>query len=756
MGLASALSTALTGLTAAETTIDVIGNNLANSNTVGFKSSSAAFATQFLRTQSLGSGPTSTSGGTNPRQIGLGTMVAEITPDFNQGTIEISSNPTDLAIQGEGFYIVEGKAGEELYTRNGIFKMNAANEMVTITGNRLLGYAVDDQYNLIPGSLQSLDIPLGAAVVAKPTSSVDLEGTLTPTGDLATTAEIIKSGILGEGNYTYPTTQPTITLAPTPVVTGSSATAQNAAGTLATGSTYDYRVVFADSAYGGDPNTEALLSADISPQINLAGPNNQIFLDGIPNHADYSYFRIYRSTDSGAYNYIGEVDYSAGPVADFTDTGIADGAAYSTTSLSGKYSYYVTFADAAGGPGFGSESRPSAITEAPTIVNGRLHLTSLPTDSSGDWVVRRIYRNTDADDDTFYFVGEVGGDGSGGTDPTSYSDSVSDATIVAGGNTIDLDGPKISNSTLLTDVTLRDGVTYSKPFTAGTLGFTGRKGGRLLQEKEMVITATTTVLELINFMEQSLGIVKSSVDVANPIPDDITGENPGGSIDGGMIMMVGNNGVDNAINIGLSAMQITSGGTAETVTMPFHSTQTAVGESAVADFLAYDSLGMPLSVRLTMVMEAKTSNSMSFRWFADSPNNAETTGVDISVGTGVVTFDGEGNFVSASDNTVSIGRADQPSASPLQFEIDFAQISGLAAENSSLAISRQDGSAPGVLTSFIVGEDGSISGVFSNGISRTRGQIRLARFGNPAGLEQKGENLYSGGANSGLAVEGNP
>jgi len=197
MGLASALSTALTGLTAAETTIDVIGNNLANSNTVGFKSSSAAFATQFLRTQSLGSGPTSTSGGTNPRQIGLGTMVAEITPDFNQGTIEISSNPTDLAIQGEGFYIVEGKAGEELYTRNGIFKMNAANEMVTITGNRLLGYAVDDQYNLIPGSLQSLDIPLGAAVVAKPTSSVDLEGTLTPTGDLATTAEIIKSGILG-------------------------------------------------------------------------------------------------------------------------------------------------------------------------------------------------------------------------------------------------------------------------------------------------------------------------------------------------------------------------------------------------------------------------------------------------------------------------------------------------------------------------------------------------------------------------------
>ena len=112
MGLASALTTALTGLTAAETTIDVTGNNLANSQTVGFKASDALFATQFLQTQSLGSSPTANSGGTNPRQIGLGTVVAEIAPNFTQGTVEISANPTDLAIQGDGFFIVEGAGGE--------------------------------------------------------------------------------------------------------------------------------------------------------------------------------------------------------------------------------------------------------------------------------------------------------------------------------------------------------------------------------------------------------------------------------------------------------------------------------------------------------------------------------------------------------------------------------------------------------------------------------------------------------------------
>ena len=138
MGLASALSTALTGLTAAETTIDVVGNNLANTNTVGFKASQAAFATQFLQTRSLGAAPTSNSGGSNPRQVGLGTMVASITPDFSQGTIEISSSPTDLAIQGQGFFIVQATSGESLYTRNGIFKLNSESQLVTITGNRLL------------------------------------------------------------------------------------------------------------------------------------------------------------------------------------------------------------------------------------------------------------------------------------------------------------------------------------------------------------------------------------------------------------------------------------------------------------------------------------------------------------------------------------------------------------------------------------------------------------------------------------------
>jgi len=177
---------------------------------------------------------------------------------------------------------------------------------------------------------------------------------------------------------------------------------------------------------------------------------------------------------------------------------------------------------------------------------------------------------------------------------------------------------------------------------------------------------------------------------------------------------------------------------------------------AVADFIAYDTLGIPISVRLTTVLESRTSTATTYRWFADSPDNDPDTGSAISVGTGLITFDGTGNFSTASESKVSVERRHVSSASPLEFDLNFNQLSGLATDTSTLAVSRQDGSAPGVLTSFIVGEDGRIRGVFSNGITRDLGQIVLARFANPTGLEQKGENMFAAGVNSGLPVIGRP
>ena len=199
MGLASALSTALTGLTAAETQIDVVGNNLANSQTVGFKESDVSFTTQFLQTMGVGSAPTGDMGGTNPRQTGLGTKVAEISPDFTQGTIQSSASPSDVALQGDGFFVVQDSSGESLYTRSGIFKTNSQSELVTVNGQRLMGYGVDEEFQLQTVQLVPLTVPVGSVRVAQATANVYLEGTLTPTGDVADTAEVIDSEVLGDG-----------------------------------------------------------------------------------------------------------------------------------------------------------------------------------------------------------------------------------------------------------------------------------------------------------------------------------------------------------------------------------------------------------------------------------------------------------------------------------------------------------------------------------------------------------------------------
>lgn len=740
MGLASALSTALTGLNAAETTIDVVGNNVANSNTVGFKASSAVFATQFLQTQSLGSSPSDTRGGTNPRQVGLGTKVAEITPDFNQGTIEVSSNPLDLAIQGDGFFIVQGSQGEILYTRNGQFKTNANNEITTITGQRVLGFGVDDQFNVQETGLVPIKIPLGAAAVAQATENVYLEGTLTPTGVIATQPAIIESSVLSDGNFELPESLATsdITAVPAPAV-GTSDITLGAAGALSAG-TYQYRFTMVDADGNETPASNA---------FSLANPGgNQLVIGNLPALATgYTGYNLYRTAADGTtFNRVASnVAPGAIPYTDnATDASIASAAGVPETLAPGNYSYYYTLLDTS----TGLESRPSELIGPLSVgVSGRvIRLDNLVQPTSPDFNAIRIYRTTGNDDSTFYQIADLT------AGQTSFADGMADADIV-GNHTINLDGPRIASSTLLVNLVRREGSTYDNVYAdTGVISFTPKKGGRTLDTKEFTITNTSTVQDLVNFMEEAMGIQELD-EQGNGLPGNI-----GGSItNDSRLRFVSNLGKDNALDVGLSSFQLTTdAGVAESVSLPFATTQTANGESAVTDFVVYDTLGIPLNVRLTTVLESTTSASTTYRWYADSADNDPLTGASIRVGTGRITFDGQGNVSGVSEATVSIDRRHVSSASPLEFELDFSQLSGLAANSSTLAASRQDGSGAGTLTSFIITEGGSINGVFSNGITRELGQLQLARFANNNGLEQVGQNMYAAGVNSGLPVQGGP
>src|SRR5262249_34992776 len=124
----SNFSTALAGLNAHAAGIDVVGNNLANLNTIGFKPSTVAF--RDLVSQSLGAGSTST-------ETGFGTAPPKVVRQFVQGPIQSSGGPLDAAIQGDGFFIIRNNQGGLLYTRAGNFQVDANGFLITATKERV-------------------------------------------------------------------------------------------------------------------------------------------------------------------------------------------------------------------------------------------------------------------------------------------------------------------------------------------------------------------------------------------------------------------------------------------------------------------------------------------------------------------------------------------------------------------------------------------------------------------------------------------
>src|SRR5262249_29210941 len=133
MALTSALFTGLSGLDVNQTRLNVVGNNIANANTTAFKSSPALFKPQFYVTDQGGAPATADFGGSNPSQRGLGATVASIEKNFDPGAIEPTGKPTDMAIEGDGFFIVQGS--EQRFTRDGSFSLNDQDQLVTSSGD---------------------------------------------------------------------------------------------------------------------------------------------------------------------------------------------------------------------------------------------------------------------------------------------------------------------------------------------------------------------------------------------------------------------------------------------------------------------------------------------------------------------------------------------------------------------------------------------------------------------------------------------
>jgi len=162
-----AFQTGLSGLNAASQNLDIIGNNISNSGTVGFKQSRALFSDVFANSLN---GSSSTS-------IGIGTKVAAIEQEFTQGAISTSSNPLDMAVNGKGFFRLSD-SGAASYTRNGQFHLDNAGYVVTSNNLQVTGYGVDSSGTVVPTApvpLQISSSQLAPTVTSSFATSLNLD-----------------------------------------------------------------------------------------------------------------------------------------------------------------------------------------------------------------------------------------------------------------------------------------------------------------------------------------------------------------------------------------------------------------------------------------------------------------------------------------------------------------------------------------------------------------------------------------------------
>jgi flagellar hook protein FlgE len=163
--MASAFSTALSALNADSQAIDVVGNNLANLNTTGFKDSKAEFSD--LMAQQLGSG--SGSG-----QVGLGVGQLAAVQDFSQGSITTTGGALDAALQGNGFFVVKDANNNQLYTRDGSFQLDSTGNLITAGGQSVQGWMATNGVVNINGAAANISVPVGSTIAPSATANMSM------------------------------------------------------------------------------------------------------------------------------------------------------------------------------------------------------------------------------------------------------------------------------------------------------------------------------------------------------------------------------------------------------------------------------------------------------------------------------------------------------------------------------------------------------------------------------------------------------
>ncbi len=246
------LFSGISGLRSHQTMLDVTGNNIANVNTTGFKSSQIQFQDTLSQVLSNAGAAQAGQGGTNPAQVGLGVRVAGITTNFTQGASQLTGRSTDMMIQGDGFFAVR-KGNDTYYTRDGSFDFDATGDMVLPgDGAMVQGWAAVNGVIDTTAPLTDLRVPAGSLMGAQGTAAATYEGNLDSTAAPGTA--ITRSLTVFNSTGVASTLNLTFTKGPDAGDPWSLVGTVNAADGTALGTTSYGNVTF-------DPTTGALTSA---------------------------------------------------------------------------------------------------------------------------------------------------------------------------------------------------------------------------------------------------------------------------------------------------------------------------------------------------------------------------------------------------------------------------------------------------------------------------------------------------------------
>ncbi|SEH24953.1 flagellar hook-basal body complex protein [Selenomonas sp. KH1T6] len=793
------LFSGVSGLKNHQTRMDVIGNNISNVNTTGFKSSRVTFADTLNQNLSGATGPKDNIGGTNPKQVGLGSGIATVDLLFTDGTVQNTGKNTDLSLSGNGLFVVKN-GNQTYYTRNGAFEFDAnGNYVMPGSGMLVQGWMAQEDGTLVTnGEPGTITVPAGKSMDASATTTVTYANNLNsamPTIVSANGGEELKTSFTEDGatvtcgseynpvyltledgsvvtastnnsawsyGYTIDTAGSGITVGSNDVVTLTCS--DGYVGTGTTGSTYTVggyvngaTVSTSGSQVTATPtNPVTLTMSDGSTHVATSGNFTvglqTLQLDSYDVNGDLiegyvtAYSVSHEISSIGVENVGGGTGttFHVGGTAKYTTSTTGDTATASTSiPVTVKMGNGYSFSGVDG-----TKYTVGDLITSPAVSSGSFDVTST---NSGSVTFKLANGDTVSNMPSGTY--SIGQNYSYTQSPYTWKATTDNPiTITIGANTYHATSGNLNETlTSIYDMTGGDG-----PFTVTGGGLAGTS--TITVQGNSGNTYNITIDETGGFAADVPAGTEIGVNGGDWSGTEITSQIVSYTVTGTVSSLTTTYDIISAEGVyGYTA----SKDNPVTLTMSDGSTvkETAgkyvlgTGLPVTTTATVYDTLGNSFSVPIYFTKtetSSVTGNTWTVSVAIDGSGTNTLTGDDgstttISMPDTELHFDTDGHYTSG-ESTVTLTLTNGAGETQnVQINLNaLTQFSGSNTVNGT-----HDGYAAGTLESISIDSSGVITGTYTNGERRNEAQVAVAQFTNASGLTKTGDSLYQSSSNSG-------